>query len=217
MNRFCAALVELAHYSPPANVSRNRIGEPVEIPSGLKITGLTKMDLVPVPTLNLPYRKSGDYGDVVKIKSFEKTYENVGGVNAPKKIKCLGTDGLTRTLLIKGKDDLRQDAVMQQVFTIMNSLLSQNSESGKRKLVIRTYKVVPLSQRSGIIEWCENTQPIGLYLIGQDSLSGAHRKFNPGDITASECRMRLRVSTFSENIFFFFQILFYELINNFRV
>nr|CAD7451285.1 unnamed protein product [Timema bartmani] len=40
-----------------------------------------------------------------------------------------------------GQDDLRQDAVMQQVFTIMNMLLHENKETSKRKLLIRTYKV----------------------------------------------------------------------------
>ena len=79
----------------------------------------------------------------------------VGGINAPKKIFCIGTDGKTRPQLLKGKDDLRQDAVMQQVFGLMNKLLVRSLPKGK--LHMRTFKVVPLSQRSGILEWCVNT------------------------------------------------------------
>lgn len=36
---------------------------------------------------------------------------------------------------------MRQDAVMQQVFTVINSLLNANKETQERKLNIRTYKV----------------------------------------------------------------------------
>lgn len=57
----------------------------------------------------------------------------------PKRITCIGTDGLSRMQLVKGKDDLRQDAVMQQVFTIMNNLLASNKQTSR--LHIRTYKV----------------------------------------------------------------------------
>ena len=59
---------------------------------------------------------------------------------------------------MKGNDDLRQDAVMEQVFGLLNDLLDEDPETRSRKLNVRTYKVVPLSQRSGILEWCQNTQ-----------------------------------------------------------
>ena len=42
----------------------------------------------------------------------------------------------------QGRDDLRQDAVMQQVFDMVNNLLQKNSETRKRQLQIRKYKVV---------------------------------------------------------------------------
>lgn len=56
---------------------------------------------------------------------------------------------------------------MQQVFTTMNTFLQQDEEARRRRLRIRTYKVVPLSKRSGILEWCQNTMPIGSYLVGR--------------------------------------------------
>lgn len=42
--------------------------------------------------------------------------------------------------LLKGRDDLRQDAVMQQVFQMCNTLLQQDADTRKRKLTIRRYK-----------------------------------------------------------------------------
>ena len=43
--------------------------------------------------------------------------------------------------VIQGRDDLRQDAVMQQVFGMVNSLLQKDQETRKRHLKVRTYKV----------------------------------------------------------------------------
>lgn len=59
----------------------------------------------------------------------------------------------------QGRDDSRQDAVMQQVFTLVNQLLKTDRQT--RSLSIRTYKIVPLSQQSGVLEWCEGTLPLG--------------------------------------------------------
>ena len=43
--------------------------------------------------------------------------------------------------LMQGRDDLRQDAVMQQVFQLVNKLLKKEPSTLKRKLGVRTYKV----------------------------------------------------------------------------
>lgn len=64
-------------------------------------------------------------------------------------------------LFLQGRDDTRQDAVMQQVFSLVNELL--RSDQSARLLSIRTYKIIPLSQRSGLLEWCEGTMPIGRF------------------------------------------------------
>lgn len=121
---------------------------------------------------------------------------------------CLCSDGLTRPQLLKGKDDLRQDAVMQQVLSIVNDLIAGEPEIFEQKFSIRTYKVVPLSmvninfrfellyklirgfylQRTGILEWCENTIPIGLYLCGDNTVQGAHKKYRPKDYSVRKCR-----------------------------
>ncbi|XP_069700137.1 serine-protein kinase ATM isoform X2 [Periplaneta americana] len=142
-------------------------------------------ELVLVPTMTIPVRNNGEYNDIVGIHRYVENFTLVGGVNAPKKIACIGTDGVERPQLVKGKDDLRQDAVMQQVFTILNTLLKNNKETKKRKLLIRTYKVVPLSQRSGILEWCQNTEPMANITLAQN---GTHRRYYPQDNTPQTCR-----------------------------
>ena len=88
------------------------------------------------------------------------------GVNLPKIVVCLGTDGKKWKQLVKGSDDLRQDAVMQQFFATVNELIKINNSQSINKLnEIRTYKIIPLSQKSGVLEWCQNTITIGIIFI----------------------------------------------------
>lgn len=114
-------------------------GKLIDIPRSCKIRKVKNMENVLLPTISLPIRKNANYANIVGIRVFGETYNGLDGINAPKCIKCQGTDGIWRTQLVKGKDDLRQDAVMQQVFNIMNDLLASNKQSNK--LLIRTYKV----------------------------------------------------------------------------
>ncbi|KAH9382206.1 hypothetical protein HPB48_021059 [Haemaphysalis longicornis] len=60
----------------------------------------------------------------------------------PKVVTCFGQDGRSYKQLVKGRDDLRQDAVMQQAFGLVNRLLDQEKKghTGGR-LAMRTYKV----------------------------------------------------------------------------
>ena len=55
---------------------------------------------------------------------------------------------------------MRQDAVMEQVFEVCNQVLRRDRETRKRDLKIRSYKVVPLAERAGMIEYVEDTQPL---------------------------------------------------------
>ena len=78
-------------------------------PELVKANGLEE---VAVPTVTLPVRPDGNYSRyLIGITSFSESFELVGGINNPKKLSCRGTDGLERPLLLKGRDDLRQDVI----------------------------------------------------------------------------------------------------------
>jgi hypothetical protein len=51
--------------------------------------------------------------------------------------------------LAKGHDDLRQDAVMQQFFALVNTLLSSDAKSAARQLRMAVYRVVVFTSASG--------------------------------------------------------------------
>ncbi|XP_036340144.1 serine/threonine-protein kinase ATM isoform X1 [Rhagoletis pomonella] len=152
-----------------------------------KLKKLKHLEAVHCPTIELPVLPSKDYR-ITSIVKWDERVSLVGGINAPKKLICLCSDGKTRPQLLKGRDDLRQDAVMQQYFSLINTLLCCDPKTSERKISIRTYKVVPLSMRSGILEWCENTVPIGVYLGSGSDKVGAHKKYRPADISPYKCR-----------------------------
>lgn len=131
---------------------------------------------------------------ITGVLRWSETMSMVGGVNAPKKVSCECSDGKAYPQLLKGKDDPRQDAIMQQVFTIMNGMLRSHKDTKKRRLNVRTYKIIPLSQRSGLLEWCSNSLPLSDYLVGPSRKKGAHERYHPKDLTPSQCRQALHAS-----------------------
>ena len=46
---------------------------------------------------------SGQYTNVVHVSHFEPTFKLAGGVNLPKIISCVGSDGVARRQLVKVK------------------------------------------------------------------------------------------------------------------
>lgn len=137
MEKMSAALINLAN------------DECSEMSQNHKFVALTNLKYVQCPTMEIPIMKDGNYKNcVTSVVKWYPEIEKVGGINAPKKIKCLCSDGVTRPQLVKGKDDMRQDAVMEQVFGVVNQFLRDNKETKKRHARVRTYKVVPLSRVS---------------------------------------------------------------------
>jgi hypothetical protein len=51
--------------------------------------------------VTIDIKKNGNYRKIISVKKYESTYSNVGGINAPKKIICIGTDGIERPQLVK--------------------------------------------------------------------------------------------------------------------
>ena len=111
-----------------------------------------------------PIRPGCDYGDgnedpigSERVSTFESFFTfTVGGVHRPKIVVCIGSRGGKFKQLVKGNDEIRQDAVMQQVFGFVNELTSIPSPNVKAsrwvgpRLNLVTYNIVPLSPASGV-------------------------------------------------------------------
>ncbi|KAM9318497.1 serine-protein kinase ATM [Pholidichthys leucotaenia] len=186
IERLCDAYITLAYMDASKHKAEKKA---IPIPADQPIMQIKDLDEVIIPTMEIKVDPTGCYDNLVTVRSFLPHYHLAGGINLPKIIDCVGSDGKSRRQLVKGQDDLRQDAVMQQVFGMCSMLLQRNTDTRKRKLNIRRYKVVPFSQRSGVLEWCSGTMPIGEFLV--DPNKGAHKRFRPQDWTSLACRKKM--------------------------
>ena len=145
---------------------------------------------VPVLSATIAVDPTCRYEDIPTFVQFGENIKYVGGINAPKLISAVDSQGHCHMELVKGgNDDLRQDAVMQQFFGLVNRYLEEKQGSRKRGLHIRRYHVVPFSPHAGVLQWVENTVPIKDYLCGPNHTTGAISRYNstvPGSLTFLE-------------------------------
>ncbi len=74
---------------------------------------------------------------------------------------------------------------MEQVFDQVSRLLKNHTATRIRNLGIRNYKVLPLSTRSGLMEFVQNTIPLHLWVMP------AHEKYYPNDYKPDRCRKEI--------------------------
>lgn len=138
---------------------------------------------IPPATLQLELRPNGDYAEVPFVIRFREEVSVASGLSAPKIMTARASDGNTYKQLFKGgNDDLRQDAIMEQVFASVSKMLRNHPNTRRRDLHIRTYTVIPLSSVSGIIEFVPNSIPL------HDFVVPAHTKYNPSDLDWNKAR-----------------------------
>ncbi|XP_075107784.1 serine/threonine-protein kinase ATM isoform X4 [Nicotiana tabacum] len=177
-----------------------------------EIRSIRDLELVPVVTANIAIDPSCQYteGSFPHFKGLADSVTVMNGINAPKVVECFGSDGNKyRQLAKSGNDDLRQDAVMEQFFGLVNTFLQNRRDTWKRRLRIRTYKVVPFTPSAGVLEWVNGTLPLGDYLIGSTRDGGAHGRYGAGDWTFMKCRQHMTVESNKRKAF-------QEVCDNFR-
>lgn len=74
---------------------------------------------------------------------------------------------------------------MEQVFDQVSRLLKNHTATRIRNIGIRTYKVLPLSTRSGLMEFVPNTLPLHTWVMP------AHERYYPNDYKSDRCRKEI--------------------------
>jgi len=142
---------------------------------------------LPPVTIGLSLRPDGNYDNVPHVVRFGSTVSIMSGLSSPKVLTAFSSDGQQyRQLFKSGNDDLRQDAIMEQVFEEVSKMLQNHKATRQRDLHIRTYKVLPLSPTAGIIEFVPNSIPINEFL------QPAHTKYGPQDMKNGAARDKIR-------------------------
>lgn len=97
---------------------------------------------------------------IIRILSFDHVFTVIPSKQRPRKMTLRGSDGIAYAYLLKGHEDIRQDERVMQLFGLVNTLLTNDSESFKRHLNIQPFPVIPLSQNSGLLGWVPNSDTL---------------------------------------------------------
>ncbi|XP_068437827.1 DNA-dependent protein kinase catalytic subunit [Clinocottus analis] len=92
-----------------------------------------------------------------KITGFDERVKVMSSIRRPKRLIIRGDDERDHPFLVKGGEDLRQDQRIEQLFAVMNIILSHDAACTRRGMQLRTYQVIPITTRIGLIEWMEST------------------------------------------------------------
>ncbi|CAE7559885.1 unnamed protein product [Symbiodinium natans] len=121
-------------------------------------------------TATIPRINSAEQIRSVQLRSFfpeailtERCLEHVEVFRSkekPKKLTFLGSDGLQYPFLCKAekRGDLRKDSRLMEFAAMVNQLLAKSPDANRRNLEVRTFQVVILSEKCGLIEWVPNTK-----------------------------------------------------------
>ena len=92
----------------------------------------------------------------------------LSSIRCPKVVTVRGSDERRHKFLVKCGEDLRCDQRVQQLFGLMNSLFRRDAACAQRRISVRTYQVVPVTSRTGLIEWVDNTRTLKemIYEVG---------------------------------------------------
>ena len=93
---------------------------------------------------------------VVALSGFAPRLPVLASKQHPRKLFIYGSDGKEYTFLLKGKEDLRQDERVMQLFSLCNKLLTSEPITSKKDLSITRYAIIPISQGAGLCGWVQN-------------------------------------------------------------
>eukprot|EP01133_Synstelium_polycarpum_P007489 gene7489-8762_t len=100
----------------------------------------------------------------VTIQAIQPTIFLLPSKTKPKKLAFVGSDGVSYSYLLKGREDLHLDERIMQLLNIIDQMLAAATTSERRAslgtLRTRNYAVVPLSRSSGLIQWVESAVPM---------------------------------------------------------
>ncbi|KAE9421719.1 hypothetical protein Angca_003141, partial [Angiostrongylus cantonensis] len=149
----------------------------------------TDLKRIPLPIVDQKVGNAGDYSghEIVMWDTMDPTCTRADGLSSPKVLRAKGSDGKWYKLIWKN-EDVRQDCLVEQLFSVVSGIMNH----GETSSFLRTYKVIPLNSKCGIIEFCQGTISLKELLCGLDLAGGLHAKAEPRDKKALQIRTILK-------------------------
>lgn len=97
---------------------------------------------------------------IIRISSFATKLTVIASKQRPRRLSLKGSDGRDYQYVLKGHEDLRQDERVMQLFSLVNTLLSVDTNSFKRRLHIQRYPVIPLAPNAGLLGWVQDSDTL---------------------------------------------------------
>jgi len=97
---------------------------------------------------------------IIRIQSFATKLAVIASKQRPRRLSLKGDDGRDYQYVLKGHEDLRQDERVMQLFSLVNTLLSVDTDSFKRRLHIQRYPVIPLAPNAGLLGWVQDSDTL---------------------------------------------------------
>ena len=120
---------------------------------------------------------------IVTIVSFATKLMVISSKQRPRRLVLCGSDGIDYQFVLKGiallsdlyveltiltlsfchllgHEDLRQDERVMQLFSLVNTLLSVDTDSFKRRLNIQRFPVIPLAPNAGLLGWVKDSDTL---------------------------------------------------------
>jgi FKBP12-rapamycin complex-associated protein len=89
----------------------------------------------------------------VRIAGLRGQLDIIDSKQRPRKVAMVGADGRTYTFLLKAHEDTRLDERVMQLFSVINTFVAASQIPLRDRLLITTYKVVPITGEVGLIGW----------------------------------------------------------------
>ena len=96
----------------------------------------------------------------VEVVSFGRQVLVFRSKQLPKKLTVHCSDFGSREFVVKGAEDLRIDARVEQLMDVMNGIAAGHAGCANRRLAVRTFAVVPVSPACGLLGFVPGTRPL---------------------------------------------------------
>lgn len=111
VEQLCDAYTDVAYYDVS---SYKKLRTSIKLPPACPLLRLSGQ--VAIPTVDLAVDRACHYENVVYVSQFETYFQLAGGVNLPKIVTCIGSDGKRRKQLIKVSGCVCLDGMFRGIY-----------------------------------------------------------------------------------------------------